>query len=129
MLRGLTILLVFHLAGEVCARSLGLTIPGPVIGMASLAACLLAVNRAVGRPSGDLENSGLGRVAPAVLGSLGLLFVPAGVGIVQHLPLLVDRGPALFAVLVCSTVVTLVATVIAYVGADRLVRRRRSDAA
>ena len=50
-----------------------------------------------------------------------LLFVPAGVGVVQYLGLLRDQGLALAAALVVSTVLTLVVTVGVFLLVKRLV--------
>jgi holin-like protein len=88
----LAALLLCQLAGEALARAFALPIPGPVIGMALLFAALLAR----GRP----EPAPLGRTADALLTHLGLLFVPAGVGVVLHLPALSrDAAPIGLAVL------------------------------
>jgi holin-like protein len=54
-----------------------------------------------------LAESDLGKAARGLLAALPLLFVPAGVGVVQYLGLLRDQGLAL----VVSTVATLLATV------------------
>jgi putative effector of murein hydrolase LrgA (UPF0299 family) len=53
------------------------------------------------------------------LRNLGLLFVPAGVGIVQSLHLVLANGVAVIATLLGSTVITLVVTVFVF----RLVSR------
>lgn len=87
MIAGLTALLACQLAGEVLARALALPVPGPVVGMLLLLAALLLRRRPV--------PSGLGGVADALLSNLGLLFVPAGVGVVLHLPLLAQQGAAI----------------------------------
>ncbi|TIX06122.1 MAG: CidA/LrgA family protein [Mesorhizobium sp.] len=54
-----------------------------------------------------------------ILGSLGILFVSAGVGIVQHIDLIRGQGGAILAVVLGSTVLALTAT--AFVVARRLV--------
>lgn len=112
MLRGLAVLLVFQLAGEVLAHLLSLPVPGPVVGMVLL---LLALE--LGLP----QREGLRAASGGLLAVLSLLFVPAGVGIVQHLPRLAAEWPALAASLVVSTACTLAAT--GWVAA-RLLRRR-----
>ena len=53
-----------------------------------------------------------------------LLFVPAGVGVVQYLGLLRDQGLALMAALVVSTVATLIATVGVFLSSSALSERR-----
>ena len=61
----------------------------------------------------------LGRVADGLLGSLAILFVPAGVGVVQYLDLIAAQGAAIVVTLVVSTVVTMLATVATF----RLIKR------
>ena len=68
----------------------------------------------------EVASSDVGRTANGLLGSLSLLFVPAGVGVVQYIGLLSEHGLALAAALVVSTVVTLLATVGVFVGVKRL---------
>jgi holin-like protein len=98
----ITALLACQLAGEVIARALGLPVPGPVIGMVLLFAVLLLRGREA--------PTGLGAAADGLLNNLGLLFVPAGVGVVLHLPLLArDWAPLSLAVL-AGTLAAIAAT-------------------
>jgi holin-like protein len=93
VIAGLAALLACQLAGEALARALALPIPGPVIGMAVLFAALLARHRP------DPPDQ-VAQVADGLLAQLGLLFVPAGVGVVLHLPLLAqDWAPLSLAIL------------------------------
>src|SRR5580698_6404585 len=101
MIRGFFILLAFQLVGEVVARGLALPAPGPVIGLALLVVALSLYRR--WRP--------LDQAARGLIAALPLLFVPAGVGVVQYLGLLREQGLALAVALVVSTVATLLATV------------------
>jgi holin-like protein len=121
MIRGFFILLVFQLVGEVLARGLYLPAPGPVIGLALLVVALALFRR--WRPFDEeaLAASDLGQAARGLLAALPLLFVPAGVGVVQYLGLLRDQGLALAAALVVSTVATLIATVGVFLLVKRLV--------
>jgi holin-like protein len=113
MIAGLATLLCCQLAGEVTARLFGLPVPGPVLGMALLFAILLA--------RGGEAPPGLATTADGLLGVLGLLFVPAGVGVVLHLPQLArDWAPIALAVL-GGTLLTVGVTGLL---ADRLLRRR-----
>jgi holin-like protein len=100
MIRGLSILLCCQLLGEVLARALHLPVPGPVIGMALLFSALLARDSVAGRDGAAPEaGSGLGQTADGLLGNLGLLFIPAGVGVVVYLPQLArDWAPLSLAV-------------------------------
>jgi len=98
----LAALLVCQLAGEVAARALGLPVPGPVIGMVLLFAALMLRGREAPK---DLT-----RTADGLLGNLGLLFVPAGVGVVIHLPVLArDWAPISLAIL-AGTLAAIAAT-------------------
>ncbi len=119
MIRGILILLVCQLVGEVLARALDLPAPGPVLGLALLTLALVAWGR--WRPFTDqqLAESDLGKVALGLLGALSLLFVPAGVGVVQYAGLLADHAVALGAALVVSTVVTLLVTVFVFIAVKR----------
>lgn len=116
MLRGFAVLLLFQLVGEVLERMAGLPVPGPVVGMVLLLAALEA------RLPGQEE---LRTASGAALAFLSLLFVPAGVGIIEHLPRLAQEWPALGASLVVSTAATVAVT-----GwlAERLTRPRQEEA-
>lgn len=120
MIRALALLLVCQLAGEILARALGVPVPGPVIGLALLAVGILVHARATGADASKIESTALGRTAGALLGSLGLLFVPAGVGVVQQLPVVGAYGFALAAALVGSTVLTLIVTVYVFLFVKKL---------
>jgi putative effector of murein hydrolase LrgA (UPF0299 family) len=120
MLRAIAALLVCQLAGEVIARALGLPVPGPVIGLVILLGAL-ATAAARGRVTPEtVERTELGRLATALLASIGILFVPAGVGVVQQLDRLAGHGPALLASLVGSTILALLATVAVFRAVKRL---------
>ena len=102
MIGALTTLLLCQLVGEVLVRALHLPVPGPVLGMVLLFAALLLRGREV--------PPALGATADALLGNLGLLFVPAGVGVVLYLPLLArDWAPISLAV-VAGTLIAIAAT-------------------
>jgi holin-like protein len=94
----LTGLRLCQLVGEAIARTLGLPVPGPVVGMVLLFLALLVRGR---RGCREAPPAALGGVADALLGNLGLLFVPAGVGVVLYLPVLArDWAPISLAILV-----------------------------
>ncbi len=121
MIRGFFLLLTFQLVGEVAARGLGLPAPGPVVGLALLGGALALFH--AWRPFDDeaLAQSELGRVATGLLSALSMMFVPAGVGVVQYLDLLKEQGVAIATALVASTLVTLLATVGAFLLVKRLI--------
>ena len=101
-LRGLAWLLVVQCLGELLARGVGLPFPGPVVGMLLL---LPALRWAIVRTP-------VAGCADFLLQHLSLLFVPVGVGVMTHLPLLADYGVQMLVVLVVSTLTGLVATVL-----------------
>jgi holin-like protein len=126
MIRGFVVLLLCQLVGEVVARGLALPVPGPVLGLALLVLGLSAWHHI--RPFDDatLQSSEVGRVADGLLSALALLFVPAGVGVVQYFGLIGSYGLALGLALVVSTFATLVATVGTFLLVKRLGERAAS---
>ena len=120
MLRAFAILLVCQLAGEGFTRALVLPLPGPVLGLVILVVLLFAVERRHLVSSATVDDTALGKVANGLLAVLGILFVPAGVGVIQNLALLREYGAALAAALVVSTLLTLSVTVWVFVGVSRL---------
>ena len=123
MIRGLALLLSCQLAGEIFSRALVLPVPGPVIGLALLACAAIVHARMTGAEAAAIEKTEVGRVSAALLGSLGLLFVPAGVGVVQQLPVVGAYGVAIFVALFVSTVVTLLVTVYVFLFVKRMLAR------
>lgn len=115
MLAALAALLLCQLAGEAAVRAFALPVPGPVVGMMLLFALLLA------RAPRPAE---LPETADGLLKHLSLLFVPAGVGVVQHLDRLGSDGLRLVAVVVLTTIVTLAVTAITF---EWLARAMRVD--
>lgn len=101
MLVGIALLLLCQLAGEVLGAVLRLPVPGPVLGLA----LLLMVLSARGRVP-----DGLRTVSDTLLRYLAMLFVPAGVGLMAHWHLVRADWPIMLAVLVISTVLTVMVT-------------------
>ncbi len=124
MLQGFFVLLACQLFGEALALGLSLPIPGPVLGIMLLVLYLFARRRPSGPDAADHE-SPLGLAADGLLRHLGLLFVPAGVGIVQSFHLVLTYGAAVVVALIGSTLITLVVTVLVF----RLVSRGVSGSA
>jgi holin-like protein len=104
-------LLLCQLAGEALARGLNLPAPGPVIGMALMIGVLALRERVSNVLPQEINDGGVERVSKNILAHLSLLFVPAGVGVVQNLDLFARHGFALAVALVVSTVLALVVTV------------------
>ena len=124
MLRALAILLVCQLAGEVVTRALMLPLPGPVLGLVLLVMLLFLVERQHLVTSAAIDETSLGKLSNGLIAILGILFVPAGVGLIQELGPLSRYGAALAAALLVSTVLTLVVTVWVFVLVSRLVERK-----
>lgn len=122
MIAGFAVLLLCQLVGEIVVRALGAPLPGPVLGLGLLFMVLALRSRLTGNDESPSAPSPVGRAADGVLSILSLLFVPAGVGIVQHLGRLEENGLALAATLVVSTAVTLAVTALVFVGVKRLLK-------
>lgn len=97
-LRGLLILLVFLLAGELLVRATRLPLPGSVAGMLLLAGSLHRglVGRGAVRPAAAL-----------LVDNMALLFVPPAVGLMQHYDLLRREWLPIAAAGVSSTLAVL----------------------
>ena len=93
MIRGLVQILLFQGLGEIISKVFGLPIPGPVIGLILLLAFLLIRGRI--DPDLDVVASGFAQ-------HLGLLFIPAAVGVVMFAPALASHGLAITGILIIS---------------------------
>jgi holin-like protein len=125
MIASLSLILLCQLAGEAMVRGLGLPTPGPVIGLVLLLLLLLARDRFAVLRRGPLQAGGVESASRGLIANLSLLFVPAGVGVVQKLDLVAQHGIAIAAVLAISVVVTLLVTVATFLAASRLMARER----
>jgi holin-like protein len=101
MIGSLAVLLAFQLVGEVAVQLSGVPVPGPVVGMVLLFIAL--------RWRESLPDA-LRTTAETLLSHLSLLFIPAGVGIIQHGARLADEWLALLAAMVLSTLITVAVT-------------------
>ena len=110
MIGAIFILLGCELLGELLRRALHLPIPGPVIGMLMLAAGMALFEQNNETPAGAAPVSALDRIAGALLKHMGLLFIPAGVGIIAEARLLRQEWLPIMAALVASTVLSLAVT-------------------
>ncbi|MPZ11483.1 MAG: CidA/LrgA family protein [Kiloniellaceae bacterium] len=113
MLPALTALLLCQLIGEAAVRLVDLPVPGPVLGLALLLATL-ALRRGV---PASLEST-----AGGLLKHFSLLFVPAGVGVLQHLGRIEAEWLAIAAALLVSSVATIVVTAVVMRGMIRLMK-------
>ncbi len=97
----LIVLLACQLAGTAAQQAFALPVPGAVIGMLLLFAGLIARRKA----SEDLQRTSL-----TLLRYLPLLFVPAGVGVMQQFGLLEREWLPIAAALIGSIVATIAFT-------------------
>lgn len=101
LIRYLALILACQLVGETISVAANIPVPGPVIGMAILFIGLL-IKR--GLPDG-LEQAGGG-----LLRHLALLFVPAGVGVMLHVPRLADEWWPVLLAIVPGTLIAIAIT-------------------
>ena len=101
MLEAIARVFVCLAAGEILTRLGGLPVPAPVIGLVLLYADLLYRKR--------LPDD-LGALADRVLSMLGMLFVPAGVGVVAYADVLHAEFVPILAAIIGGTFVTLLTT-------------------
>ncbi len=121
MMSALTTLLVCQLIGEVTVRALALPLPGPVVGMGLLFLALLwrgrrEVATAVKSDARLPVPESLLGVTEGLIRNLSLLFVPAAVGITQHIALVSNNAFAIVASIVVSTLVALIVTALVFHG-------------
>jgi holin-like protein len=115
MLTAILCLIGCQLIGETVREVFHLPIPGPVIGMFLLAAILAL--RGV-KADGAIPAS-LDRAADVLIGHMGLLFVPAGVGIIAEAGLLRQQWLSIVAALLGSTVLSIAVTGLVMYGVTR----------
>ena len=101
MIGHLTLIFLCQLIGEIVVRSVGWSIPGPVLGMIILFAIFCV--------RGGLPDD-LGQIAGTLHRYMALLFVPAGAGVILHFRLLGQSLVPIAVALVVSTVLTIAVT-------------------
>ena len=107
MIAAFLVLIACELVGEVVREAFSLPIPGPVIGMFCLAA-ILALRK--DGPDAPAIPDALGDSAETLIGHMGLLFIPAGVGIISEAGLLRAEWLPILVGLIGSTVFGLAVT-------------------
>lgn len=124
MLYGLFVLLACQLLGEAIRHVTSGPVPGPVIGILLLIVYLALSERfsteRIQARARSVEEAGDG-----LLLYLGVLFVPAGVGVAGKLDLILQNGLGIVLTLVGSTAITMLVTVAAF-RLVRLASERRS---
>jgi len=124
MIASFGLILLCQLIGEVFVHALHLPMPGPVIGLVLLLLLLFARDRFGTLARGPLRAEGVEQVSRGLLANLSLLFIPAGVGVVQKLDVLAEHGIAIIVILAVSVLVTMLATVATFLAVSRLMTRR-----
>ena len=103
MISGLVQILLFQSLGELISKFALPTLPGPVIGLVLLILWLV-LRKGI--------NQDLAMVADGFSQYLGLLFVPAAVGVVLFLPQLKANALAIVTALVGSVILTIATSAI-----------------
>jgi len=119
MLEQIARVLCWLSVGEIAARSGVLPLPAPVTGLILLYA-ELAVR-------GKLPDD-LGVLADRLLQFLGMLFVPAGVGVIAHLHVLKTEALPILAAVVGGTAITLFVTMVIANLVGAAIAKRRDQA-
>jgi holin-like protein len=101
MIGAFSLLLVCQLVGTAIAHAAGWPVPGPVLGLVLLLALLILR----GGPSPEVHG-----LAQGLLKNLGLLFVPAGVGIISEGAVLKENALAIAIAIPASTIIALSVT-------------------
>ena len=110
MLLSLGLILLCQLVGEAITRGTGISVPGPVIGLVLCVLLLLARDRMGRLVPGELRDGTFEQTGRGLLSHLSLLFIPAGVGVVQRLDVLAGNALAIATALLVSTVLSLAVT-------------------
>lgn len=116
MLSAISLILAFQVIGELISRFTGIPVPGPVIGMMLMLFAFF------------LKDDLIDRIRPTaggLLSNLSLLFVPAGVGIIQYGDLFIEEGLDIAAVLVLSTLIAMLVTAYTIIFVEKLIHRER----
>ncbi|WP_027533599.1 CidA/LrgA family protein [Bradyrhizobium sp. WSM3983] len=108
MLSAFLVLLACELAGDLLRQVLALPVPGPVIGMTILAAALVFKRKAPTSNSPVIVS--LEQTSEALIRHMGLLFVPAGVGLIVEIQVLRSEWMPIAAGLIGSTLLSLAVT-------------------
>ncbi|MGB3815221.1 MAG: CidA/LrgA family protein [Shinella sp.] len=122
MIKGIAILLLFQLLGESLVFTTQLPLPGPVVGLVFFFVAMQACKVLGFSVFTETETA-----ADGFLANLGLLFVPAGVGIVALWGQLQSQAAILLVILVTSAIFTLATTVWTFIAVRRLVWRGQPE--
>ncbi|GAA4478740.1 CidA/LrgA family protein [Gluconacetobacter asukensis] len=107
MTSAMLILVGCQLLGELLRATFQLPIPGPVIGMFLLA---LALGLRARRTGNDRTPAPLKPAAEGLIANMGLLFVPAGVGIIAEAGVIRKEWLPILVAVAGSTILSLIVT-------------------
>jgi holin-like protein len=111
MIGALFLLLGCQLVGETLRDVAHVPVPGPVIGMLLLTAILIVRPQSRSDTAIDpVRSPPLERVADALISRMGLLFVPAGVGVIAQASVLKTQWLPILGGMLGSTLLGLVVT-------------------
>src|ERR1700676_3237463 len=95
------VLIVFQLIGEIIVQASDLPVPGAIIGLVLLYVILVL--------RGEIPDE-MSRTSGFLLQNLGVLFVPAGVGVIAYLPMIATQWWSILLVLLVSVTATIAVT-------------------
>lgn len=113
MVVGLSVVLACQLIGEIFAYLTHLPIPAPVFGLLLLFVFFLMRDRWEWLPF-SLRSEEIDTTCERLVQQMALLFVPAGVGIVQRLGILEANVLGVIAIIVVTTAVSIVVTALTF---------------
>jgi holin-like protein len=111
MLHAMLLFVGFQLLGDMLADSISVPVPGMVIGLVLLLGVLWLRGRLP--EIKDPVPGALEHTAKGLHENLGLMFVPAGAGIIAHIDDLAANGVGLIASVLISTTATIAVTALA----------------
>ncbi len=114
MLLSLGLILLCQLIGEALAHALSLPVPGPVIGLVLCVLLLLCRDVAGRAMPAELRDGTFEKTGSGILSHLSLLFIPAGVGVIQRLDVLAGNAASIAVALIVSTLLGLAVTAIVF---------------
>jgi holin-like protein len=110
MLLSLGLILLCQLVGEAIAHGTGVPVPGPVIGLVLCVLLLLARDRVSVRLPPEMRDGTFEQTGRGILSHLSLLFIPAGVGVIQRLDVLASNALPIAVALIVSTGLSIAVT-------------------
>src|ERR1700761_3594473 len=114
MLLSLGLILLCQLVGEAIAHGTGVPVPGPVIGMILCVSLLLARDQFATRVPAELRDGTFEQTGRGILSHLSLLFIPAGVGVIQRLDVLAGNALPIAVAVVVSTALSIAVTALVF---------------